>query len=165
MTDTDKWIETTYKELEQKIKEQEDEFLDLFLSTYLADFYIDDTTIKNTVGNYNKVNQLNDKFDEAYKEFIIPFLLWYGAKLLEARELAQEYFTEQGYDVSKNNDTMAKAIGLVGGKIVKDSFLWNLGMMGEVRQRLQEMVLQAVTSSQKYSVLVRNMKPFYNIHL
>ena len=38
LSETDEWIEESYKELERKIKEQEDEFLLLFIDTYLADF-------------------------------------------------------------------------------------------------------------------------------
>lgn len=162
MTDTDKWIESTYKQLEQKIKEQEDEFLSLFLGEYLSDFFIDDTNLKNTSGNYAKVNQINEKFDEAYDDFIIPFLVWYGNKLIEAGQISLDYFWSMKINASsKDVDYLAKMIGLNGKSIVKGSFLWNLGKMGELRQRLQEMVLNAVSGSQKLSVLVRNVRQLF----
>ncbi len=162
MTETDKWIESTYKQLDKKVKEQEDEFLAMFVGEYLSEFYIDDTTLKNTSGNYEKVNQVNAKFDEAYDAFIVPFLLWYGNKLIEAGQVSLNYFKSIGINAnSKDVDYLAKMIGLNGKSIVKGSFLWNLGKMGEMRQRLQEMLLQAVSSSQKFSQLVRNVKPLF----
>ena len=88
MTKTDKWIDATYKELEKKIKEQEDEFVDLFLLTFLSDFDVEDGNLKNSTSNYDKVNQINKQFDDAYDLLIIPFLLWYGGKLLEAGNIA-----------------------------------------------------------------------------
>ena len=96
MTDTDKWIDSTYKELESRIKDQEDSFIDMFIGEYLDDFYINDTELKNTSGNYDKVNQVNRKFDEAYDIFILPFLLWYGNKLIEAGQISLDYFKSIG---------------------------------------------------------------------
>jgi len=162
MTDTDKWIESTYKELDKKVKEQEDEFLALFVGEYLSDFFIDDTTVKNTSGNYDKLNQVNKRFDEAYEVFIIPFLIWYGNKLIEAGQISLDYFKSIGINAtSKDVDYLSNMIGLNGNKITKGSFLYNLGKMGEVRQKLQETVLNAISSSQKFSLLVRNVKPIF----
>ena len=39
----------------------------------LLTFYLDDTNLKTTSGNFDKVNQINAKFDEAYDLFIIAF--------------------------------------------------------------------------------------------
>jgi len=162
MIDTDKWIQQTYKELEKKIAEQEDDFLEMFVTDYLSDFFVDDTTLKSTSGNYNKINEINEKFDEAYELFILPFLLWYGAKLLEAGQISLDYFKSIGINASsKDIAYLGAMIGISGKKIVKNSFLWNLGKMGEVRQRLQDLVLNAVSSGQKLNLLVRNVKPIF----
>jgi len=162
MTDTDKWIQSTYKELDKRIAEQEDEFLDLFLNDYLSDFYVEDTTLKNSSGNYDKVNQINNKFDEAFETFIFAFLLWYGGKLLEAGKISLDYFNSRGIATNVNDISyLRKAIGIEGKKIIKGSFLWNLGKMGELRQRLQEKVIQAVSASQKLNVFIRNVKPIF----
>ena len=162
MTQTDKWVDETYKELDQRIMEQESLFLDFFMTEYLADLFIDDTTLKNTVGNYNKVNEINDKFDEAFTLFITPFLLWYGKKLLESRDLAFDYFVKQGISSSaRDSSSMAKILGIGKNKIIKGSFLWNLGQFGELRQRMQDMVMNAVATSRKFSLLVRDIKPLF----
>ena len=161
MTETDRFIDETYKELEKKIKEQETLFLDMFLTEYLSELFIDDTTIKPTSGNYAKVNEINDRFDEAFEIFLTPFLLWYGKKLLESRDMAFGYFAKQGVNVVNDSTTIAKALGIGKNKIIKDSFLWNMGMMGELRQRVQDMVMNAIASSQKFSVLVSNIKPLF----
>lgn len=160
LSETDEWIEESYKELERKIKEQEDEFLLLFIDTYLADFYLDDTNLKTTSGNFDKVNQINAKFDEAYDLFIIAFLVWYGNKLIEAGNISLEYFKSIGIAAtSKDIAYLSKMIGLSGKTITKGSPLWNLGKMGEMRQRMQDLVMNAVSSGQKYNVLVRNIRP------
>lgn len=162
MTDTDKWIDSTYKELESRIKDQEDSFIDMFIGEYLNDFYINDTELKNTSGNYDKVNQVNRKFDEAYDIFIIPFLLWYGNKLIEAGQISLDYFKSIGINAtSADISYLSKMIGLNGNNIIKGSFLYNLGKMGEIRQRLQDMLLNAVSSGQKFNLLLRNIKPVF----
>lgn len=162
MTQTDKWIQQTYKDLEARINEQENEFLAMFIGDYLSGFAIDDSTLKNTSLNYNKVNEINEKFDEAYDSFIIPFLLWYGGKLIEAGQISLDYFKSIGIDArSKDIAYLSAIIGLNGNRIVKGSFLWNLGKMGEVRQRLQSIVMNAVSSSQKFNLLVSNTKPIF----
>lgn len=158
----DEWIEESYAELERKIEEQEDEFLIFFIDTYLAEFYIDDTTLKSNSGNYDKVNQINAKFDEAYDVFIIPFLIWYGNKLLEAGQVSLEYFKSIGIPATANDIAyLSKMIGLRGKSIIKGSFLWNLGKMGELRQRMQDLVMNAVASGQKYNLLIRNIRPIF----
>lgn len=162
MTDTDKWIESTYKELESRIADQEDLFLEMFITEYLSDFYIDDTEVKNTSGNYDKLNQINRKFDDAYDAFIVPFLLWYGNKLIEAGQISLNYFKSIGIQAKSDDISyLSKMIGLDGSKIVKGSFIYNLGKMGEVRQRFQQVVLNAISSSQKFNLLVRNIKPVF----
>jgi len=161
MTDTDKWIKATYDDLESKIKDQENEFIDLF-NEYLSEFFIDDTTIKSTSGNFDKVNEINKKFDEAYVAILTPFLIWYGKKLLEAGKISLDYFKSIGVKASADDISyLGKMIGIDGNKIVKGSFLWNLGMMGEVRQRIQQTVINAVSSGQKFNILARNIKPVF----
>lgn len=156
------YIEKTVEELEAKISEQEDEFLDFFINEYLSDFYVDDTTLKDSSGNFDKINQINGKFDEAYELFIVPFLLWFGKKLTDGQKMQVDYFKSIGVDAKvKDIDFLWKQIGFHNGEIVKNSYLWNLGKMGEVRQKFQDSVIKAVYSKQKYNVFLRNMKPIF----
>lgn len=162
MNNIDKWLDNTYKELEQMIAEQEDEFVDLFIGEYLTTFYVDDQQLKDTVGNYIKANEINKRFDDAYDVFIIPFLIWYGNKLLESGKLAVDYFNSIGINATmKDISYLSKRIGIDGKNIIKGSFLWNLGQFGEIRQRMQEAVINAVASTQKLNVAIRNIKPLF----
>lgn len=162
MSDVDNWIEQTYKELDNKIKNQENEFLNLFLSDYLSDFHVDDQNIQNKTVNYIKANELNSKFDEAYEAFIVPFLVWYGKKLLEGGKFAVDYFNSINVKATLDDvKYLAKSIGLNGNKIIKGSFLWNLGQFGEIRQRMQDLIINAIASAQKMNVLVKNIKPLF----
>lgn len=162
MTPTDKWIDATYKELEKKINEQEDDFLNMFLDDYFSDFYVDDTRIKNSSGNYAKINEINKRFDDAYDEFILAFLLWYASKLLEAGSISLNYFKSIGVKATIDDIAyISKMIGVKGKTILPNSFLWNLGKMGEIRQKLQEKVMNAVSSSQKFNVFMRDVKPVF----
>jgi len=162
MNNIDDWIEATYKELEDKIKSQEDEFINILFSDYLSNFYVDDQIIKNTSGNYIKANELNNQFNEAYNAFIAPFLVWYGKKLLEGGKYAVDYFNSIGVKATIDDvKYLSNRLGLDGNKIIKGSFLWNLGQLGEIRQRMQDLVLNAIASSQKLNVLVRNIKPLF----
>lgn len=162
MNETDEWIDATYKELEKKIAKQEDEFILFFLMGYLTEFDTDEQSVKTTDRNYGKVNQIGKRFDEAYDLFIIPFLIWYGNKLLEAGKSRLEYFKEQGAAV-KDSDIayLSTAIGLKGKSVIAGSFLHNLGKMGEMRQRLQDKLIQAISSGQKMNVMLRNIKPIF----
>ena len=162
MTDLDKFIDKTYKELEQRIKEQESEFMAMFMDEYLGDFAIDDMRIKNTSINISKVGQIERQFDEAYDEFILPFLLWYGKKLVDGAEMAADYFKQQGENITKKDTAYVSAmIGLNGNKIVKGGYLWNLGRMTELRTNLQSMVMSAVVSGSKFNKFMANIKPVF----
>ena len=90
----------------------------------------------------------------------LHFLVWYGNKLIEAGNISLEYFKSIGIAAtSKDIAYLSKMIGLSGKTITKGSPLWNLGKMGEMRQRMQDLVMNAVSSGQKYNVLVRNIRP------
>lgn len=161
MNKTDKWIDATYKELERKIRQQEQLFLDIFIEE-LADELEYDSNGINPLTNYTIMTKINDRFDEAYITFITPFLIWYANKLLEAGDLSLEYFQSIGEDATKKDTAyLAGMIGLVGGSIRKGSFLANLGMMGELRQQLQDTVMKAVVSGQKFNQLLRNVKTVF----
>ncbi len=158
----DNWVEQAYRELEYKIREQEDEFLEIFIEQYLYDFYIDDVFLKASSGNYSLANQVNQRFDEAYEDFIIPFLLYYGRKLIEGGVLAVDYMNSIGVAAKYQDiEYIGKAIGLNGKSIVRGSFLWNLGMMGELRQRFQSYVISSITTMQRFSTFVKNARPFF----
>lgn len=160
--DIDKFLSDAYKELDLMIKQQEDDFVELFIDDYLSDFFVDDTTLKNSTGNYAKANEINKRFDDAYEAFIIPFLFWYAKKLIDSGVIAVDYFKSIGVKAKLSDvDYIKKAIGLNGKNIIKGSFLWNLGMMGELRQRFQSLVINAISSSQKLSLLIRNSKAIF----
>lgn len=160
--DIDKFLSDAYKELDLMIKQQEDDFVELFIDDYLSDFFVDDTTLKNSTGNYAKANEINKRFDDAYEAFIIPFLFWYAKKLIDSGVIAVDYFKSIGVKAKLSDiDYIKKAIGLNGKNIVKGSYLWNLGMMGELRQRFQSLVINAISSSQKLSLLIRNSKAIF----
>jgi hypothetical protein len=157
----DMWLEAAYEQLEKRISEQEDEFVSMFVG-YISKFYVDDTRLKDTIGNYNMVYKINDLFDEAYDIFITPFLVWYASTLMESANISRKYFEDLGEKTSdKDTEYVAAMVGYVGGRVVKNSFLWNLGHMGELRQRLQDMVINAISSTQKLSVAIRNIKPIF----
>ena len=40
--DIDKFLSDAYKELDLMIKQQEDDFVELFIDDYLSDFFVDD---------------------------------------------------------------------------------------------------------------------------
>lgn len=159
---TNQFIESAYRELEQRVKAQESEFLAKFVDEYLGDFAIDDLSVKNTSINISKVSQIEKQFDEAYDEFILPFLIWFGNKLIEAGEISADYFRNQGETVDKKDTAfIATMIGLKGNKLVKGGYLFNLGQMSEIRTSLQTLIMSAVVSGQKFNKLMSSIKPIF----
>lgn len=165
MDDIVNWIEETYDELDSKIQDQENSFLDMFYD-FASEFTIDDKFIKNSGLNIRKVSEINSKFDDAYDTFVSIFLVWYASKLLEAGKLSLQQIQDQGFDAKNEDiDFLEKLIGIssiAGGyKILKNSFLFNLGQFAELKQAFQDFVMQAVVSTQRFNVFLANIRPYF----
>jgi hypothetical protein len=162
MTDLAQFVENSADEIESKVLEMEDSFLEDYIMGFVADFDTLDGEISATDANQNRINSTNKLFDDAYDAFILAFLLFLGNKILEGAHKSVAHFHDIGVSAKYSEvDWIENQIGLVEGKVVKGSYLWNLGQQGEIKQRFQSAVMQAVQTGQKTNAFLRNVKPIF----
>ena len=159
MVSLSKFVEDSAEELEKKVLQMESEFLDNYVYDYLAEFDSIDGVLTNEAANLNRINGTHSIFDKAFDGFLASFLVWFGARILEGAHKGIAHFQDIGINVKFSEVSfIEKQVGLVKGKIVKGSYLWNLGQMSEVRMKFQEHVLHAIQTGQRTNLFLRNIK-------
>lgn len=161
MTDPALFVEKTYDELQAMVLQMEDHILEL-AEDYMAGFYVDDTVLKTTSGNYENANRSDTVFDDAYDMFIAGFLIFLAKRIIEGSVLTIADLSNRGISpVGDETRLVGKMIGYVDGKIKKGSFLYNVGRMGLLRQRFHDFVIQSVSAGQKMNLFLKNVRPLF----
>jgi hypothetical protein len=160
-TDPSEYIEQTVDELEYQVAQMESDMNDLVVA-FLATFQFDGTELINVAANYERANQSDSVFDEAYQTFIGAFLIYLGKKILDGVLITIYDFSSRGIKPIGNEMKLAeKMIGFVDGKVVKGGYLWNLGKMSVLRSRFHDYIIRAISSAQKLNMLLKNAKPLF----
>jgi hypothetical protein len=161
MTDPSKFVEDTYSQLEDRVAMMEPWMMEL-AGDYLSGFYVDDTTLKDTSGNYALANQSDNVFDDAYDVFLLAFLLFLGNKIIEGTVITMADFSARGIKpVGDELKLTGKMIGMEKGKIIKGGFLWNVGRMAALRSRFHDYVIKAVSAGQKMNLFLKTARPLF----
>lgn len=155
------FIESAQSELISRTEAIEAELL-IEIDEYLAQLETDDDgNIMPSKRNYEIVNTIEQRFDEMYNS-MIPFLVWFGLKLLESARVVVSHFHDIGVKTSyKDVSFIEKQIGFNGTKIAKGSYLWNLGHMDEIRTAFHNYIIQGISSGQKLNKLLVNIRPMF----
>ena len=155
------YIEESYTELEARVHDMESD-MDALVSDYLANFYVDDTFIKNTSNNYSLANKSNEVFDDAFNAFIIGFLLFLAKKITNGTILTVSDFSAKGIKpVGDEVAKVGKMIGYVDGKIVKGGYLSELGKMGILRLKFHNYIIKGVSTGQKLNLFLKGARPMF----
>jgi len=160
-TDPSEYIDLTVTELEYHVAQMERDMDDLAVA-FLATFLLDGSTLLNTSANYEHANQSDSVFDEAYKTFIMAFLIYLGQKIIDGTVLTVADFSNRGIQpVGNEAKLVGRMIGFVDGKVVKGGYLFNLGKMSILRTRFHDYVVKAISSTQQMNVFLRDAKPLF----
>ena len=162
MTPQSKYIDDFLNDLDTRISRQERQFYAMFVDDYFSDFDTDKSELSQSSDNYARANKINDQFDKAMDAFLLAFLAWYGTKVMGTQPLVVDYFNSIGLKAKLSKvEFLGTRIGLEGGKIIKGSYLWNLGIMGEFRQKVQNYVINSIASAKRFNVFLRDAKPLF----
>ena len=141
---------------EKQTKVLTNELANLLLTSYIGEFALEeDGTLKFTEGNSVKVSQINKIFDEWVDSFVTAFLFSYILRLEELNKLTRKYY--KGIGVSQkelakvNTDIVLRGLGFKDGVIKKDSFLWKVAKMDEVRMQLINYTQQSLAEGRTFS--------------
>lgn len=163
MTNLPKFLEDSQEEIQRRVDSLESSMFDSYIYDYMSEFeYDEDGKLKNSTSNFSLINKSGSVFDDMYQTIITVFLIWLGLKLTESAHVGVAHFHDIGVNASyKDVAFIEKQIGISNGKIVKGGYLWNLGMMGEIRQKFQNYLLNAISSGQKANLFMRGAKDMF----
>ena len=160
-TDPSEYIDLTVTELEYHVAQMERDMDDLAVA-FLATFLLDGSTLINTSANYEHANQSDSVFDEAYKTFIMAFLIYLGQKIIDGAVLTVADFSSRGIQpVGNEAKLVGRMIGFVDGKVVKGGYLSTLGRMSVLRDYFHKYIVSAISSAQKMNQFLKNVKPIF----
>ena len=160
MADLSYYIEQSFAELERRVSNLESDIYEGYIDEYLTEFATDDEgMLKNTAANIGLINKVDSVFDEAYEALLLPFLLWFARKIVESVHKEISYFHYIGVKIAYDDvKWIEKQIGISDGKVLRGSYLHNLGRMGEFRQQFQQYLMNAVNSGVKLNLFFRGAK-------
>ena len=161
MTDIPKYLEDSQEELDKYVEMLEKDFFNEYFYEFLSDFRSDeDGIIDLTEHNYSVVNSIGTVFDDARDSLFDAFLIWFGYKIITGAKMNVSYFRSIGVNTRWSEvDFIERQIGLYKGKIVKGSYLHNLGYMGEVRQQIQQYIINSMSQGARLNRMLRDIKP------
>jgi hypothetical protein len=161
MDGSNKYVDDFLNEMDDKIYQQEDDLYNQF-EDYFYDFDTDNSRIEQSANNFSRANKVNDEFSKAFAAYIAGFLIWYGNKVIGVQPFVVSYYNSMGFKAKLSDvDFLKKQIGIDGSNIIKDSYLWNLGFMGEFRQKVQNYIINSIASAKRFNAFLRDAKPLF----
>lgn len=139
--------------LDGDAKAMEKELLRLILEKFVGRLKVDaDGKILATPRNLELVSELENLFLAFRSEFVAGALRPLSGEYLEIIDLTGAYFTEMEFPertvrrIAENNAAIEARLGLDGKRVVKGGYLERLAQTAEVRDRLKNFVLNAITT-------------------
>ena len=142
-------------EMDTVLIKSETSLLRLILSELLPLFDIRDGNIRTTVANMTRANLIERIMNTHFAESVEGDLIKFAEQLLEVAGKNAEYYIMTGFDEAKVASITEK-LGLIRarigidskGALIKEGYLYRLGLADSVRQELKNYVVNSVASGQ-----------------
>ena len=160
----DDYITSKLDKLSKEVGGMQRSLLEMIFEDYIGKFDTKDGKIVMNSKNMRlitKIDNLFEKFDETIARGINTK---YGQDMLNVTSYNADYYRGMGLEastinsLSKSLGAVEESIGIVGGKIVKGSYLDDLTTMPEVRETLKNYVRTSVASSKGYQDYLTGFK-------
>lgn len=151
--------------LDGDAKAMEKELLRLILEKFVGRLKVGaDGKIIVSPRNLVLVSELENLFLAYRSEFVAGSLRPLSGEYLDIIEMTGAYYTEMEFPenvvarVAESNAAIEARLGLDGKRIVKDGYLYRLGQTLEVRDRLKNFVLNAITTGANLKDFTEGLK-------
>jgi len=147
-----KYLLAEEKKLDKAVKALEKALFEIITSEYLPKFKLKNGFVTDTSYNIGLINQIDSLFARIQKAVETDILKPFATTLLESANMSVEYYVGLGFrktvvlELLKNKVALEKRIGIQpNGQLKRNGYLYRLGQSNEVRQKLQNYVMNSIT--------------------